>query len=63
MQELVTVEQADGVIRVLAWAGPALGLVIGAIVGVIGGRPIATAMRGLAVGLPVSYTHLRAHET
>ena len=51
MQELVTVEQADAVIRVLAWAGPVAGLIIGLIAGALRRRPGAGAWRGLAVGL------------
>jgi len=51
MQELVTVEQADAVIRLLAWAGPVAGLVAGLIAGAVRGRIAAGAIRGLAVGL------------
>lgn len=51
MDELVTVEQADAVVRILAWAGPVLGLVSGAIVGAVRGHISAVAWRGLALGL------------
>lgn len=57
MQELVTVEQAEAVLRTLVWAGPLLGLVIGAIAGAVLRQGASVAWRGLAVGLlgPIIY--------
>ena len=51
MQELVTVEQAERVLRTLAVALPLLGVAVGAAVGAARGRAGAEALRGLAVGL------------
>ncbi|MGD9496223.1 MAG: hypothetical protein AB7Y46_07930 [Armatimonadota bacterium] len=57
MQELVTVEQAEAVLGALVWAGPVLGLVVGALVGALRRRTPCGAWRGLAVGLlgPIIY--------
>ncbi len=57
MQELVTVEQVEGVLRVLAWAGPLAGLIVGLLVGLIRRGGPRAAWRGLAVGLigPIIY--------
>ncbi|MCD6360966.1 MAG: hypothetical protein J7M38_08875 [Armatimonadetes bacterium] len=51
MQELVTVEQADALIRILAWGGPMAGVVIGTIWGGMRRRLLTGAARGFAVGL------------
>lgn len=51
MGELVTVEQAYAVIRVLAWVGPAAGLVLGAAQGALHGRALTGAGRGFALGM------------
>jgi len=51
MQELVTVEQADAVIRVLAWAGPVAGLIVGLIAGAVIRRAAQGVLRGIAVGM------------
>ncbi len=51
MQELVTVEQAEAVLRWLVLIGPLLGLIVGAIVGALRGGVGCGAWRGLAVGL------------
>jgi hypothetical protein len=52
MKELVTVEQAERVLRLLAVALPLAGLVIGAVVGAMRGR----ARRGLVIGLVIGHT-------
>ena len=57
MQELVTVEQAESVLRWLVLGGPLLGLIVGTLIGAARHRPACTAWRGFAVGLigPVIY--------
>ncbi len=57
MTELVTVEQAEVVLRALIWAGPLAGLLIGAGVGAVQRAPAPGACRGLAVGAlgPIVY--------
>jgi hypothetical protein len=57
MTELVTVEQADAVLRALLWLGPLLGALIGLIAGVIRRCPVVGLWQGVAVGLlgPVVY--------
>ncbi len=51
MRELVTVEQAERVIRLCALALPAAGLVVGALVGAVRRRPLAGLATGLLCGL------------
>jgi len=51
MKELVTVEQAERVLRLLAVALPLAGLVIGALVGALRRRLAGSAVVGLLIGL------------
>ena len=51
MKELVTVEQASSVIRLLAIVLPVLGIVIGAVVGAIRKRLVPSLLVGLLLGL------------
>jgi len=61
MQELVSVEQAESVLRWLVLGGPLLGAIVGALVGALRSRDGCKigcgAWRGLAVGLlgPIIY--------
>jgi hypothetical protein len=51
MKELVTVEQAERVIALLAWLLPVLGIVIGAVVGAVRKRLAPSLIVGLLIGL------------
>jgi len=57
MTEIITVEQAEAVLRALIWAGPLLGALIGLITGAARGCPVVGLWQGVAVGLlgPVIY--------
>jgi len=57
MTELVTVEQAEAVVRALIWAGPLLGALLGLIIGGARKRAMLGLWQGVAVGLlgPVIY--------
>ncbi len=64
MQELVQAWQVEEAMRALVWAGPLLGLLIGAIAGAILRQGPGVAWRGLAVGLigPIIYALWRLFE-
>ncbi len=51
MTELVTVEQAEAVLRALIWAGPLLGALLGLIIGAARKCPVLGFWQGVAVGL------------
>lgn len=51
MQELVTVEQAEGVIALLSYALPLAGIVLGALIGALRKRLRRGAVVGLTCGL------------
>ena len=51
MTELVTTEQAERILRLLAAALPPAGLLVGVIVGASRGRPRGDARAGLLIGL------------
>lgn len=57
MTELITVEQAEAVLRALIWVGPLLGALIGLIAGLARKCPALGLWQGVAVGLlgPVVY--------
>jgi hypothetical protein len=64
MTELVTVEQAETVLRALIWVGPLLGALIGIIAGAMRGCPTLGLWQGVAVGLlgPVVYGMWRYYD-
>jgi hypothetical protein len=57
MTELITVEQAESVLRALIWMGPLVGALVGLITGAIRRCPVVGLWQGVAVGLlgPVVY--------
>jgi len=57
MQELVQAWQVEEAMRALVWAGPLLGLIIGAVASAVLRQGPGIAWRGLAVGLlgPIIY--------
>ncbi len=57
MTELITIEQAEAVLRALIWLGPLVGALIGLIAGLVRKCPVLGLWQGVAVGLlgPVIY--------
>lgn len=50
MQELVSVEQAESVLRWLVLGGPLLGAIVGALIGALRRRPQAVSREGCKIG-------------